>query len=94
MLYCLRLLVILRQSPAVIINDPLTLVILNVNKLRRWAIDYVMMNRMILCGHICLFDLIEPLKLGLSEHLASLELQFRHNHIMTSVLISDNYCTI
>jgi hypothetical protein len=90
----LRLLVILRHIPTVIINDPLTLVILNVNKLRGRAIDYVMMDRMILCGHISLFDLIKPLELGLSEHLPSLELQFSHNHIVASVFIPDDYCTI
>jgi hypothetical protein len=90
----LRLLVILRHIPTVIINNPLTLVILYVNKLRRRAIHYVMMDRMILCGHISLFDLIEPLELGLCEHLASLELQFSHNHIVASVFIPDNYCTI
>jgi hypothetical protein len=90
----LRLLVILRHIPTVIINNPLTLVILYVNKLRGRAIHYVMMNRMILCGHISLFDLIKPLEFGLSEHLPCLELQFSHYHIMASVFIPDNYCTI
>ena len=94
MFYRLRLLVVLRHISTVIINYPLTLVILNINEFRRRAIDNVMMDRMILCGHVCLFDFIEPFEFGLSEHLSSLELQFRHKHIVPRVFISYNYCTI
>jgi hypothetical protein len=90
----LRLLVILRHIPTVIIDYSLALIVLYVDELRRRAIDYVMMHGMILCSHVSLLDLVEPLELGLSEDLTRLELQLCHHHILPRLFISHDYCTV
>jgi hypothetical protein len=94
MLNRLRLLVIWRYISAVIFYQTLTHVVLNVNELRGWTVDNVVMHGMILCGHVGLFDFIEPLEFRLSEHLSRLELQFGHHHIVARLFISHYYCTI